>query len=140
MARFWQRASPSFPSAKQRAIQRLTAANLTVMVKGQARPVVVTAETGIDLVSLMPLVRVWRTGGYADDTSDRADIDCDCFAPDEGSLRDLTNAVRQSMLSFVGGGAFSDVTENNLADVDYGNPAVRRAIATYTVTVRALRI
>lgn len=115
-----------------------------VWLRSRHSGVRVVNELPATLDKTLPLVQVQVTPGGGDDggTSEACLIDVDTFAATRTAMWDLSRDVRTSMLAlagqYIGGLAIDTVsTEARPAPVDYGNPAVRRAVATYRLTSRA---
>jgi hypothetical protein len=110
---------------------------LTVSLPG----VTVRNETGTTLTP--PLVRVTLTpGGGGDDLDAVGAVDVECFGADRASMWLLAWRVHAAMLRLAGntsrGGHIDTVDVVAFPGyVEYGNPAVRRAIGTYELTSRA---
>lgn len=106
-------------------------------------PVRVVQELPADLEKKLPLLQVQVTpGGGEVGTTGITLIDLDTFAATRGAMWDLANRARTSMLALAGqhvGGLVIDTVATDVrpAPVDYGSPALRRAVATYRLTSRA---
>lgn len=104
------------------------------------RPRVVT-RTPADLESQMPLVRVQRGPGTDDGVTDEPLIDIDVFAADDDQMWKLAEDVRESMHRLAGravGGKLVDTVRTATAPtaLDWGNPAIHRAVASYRLAQR----
>ncbi|MBP5918782.1 hypothetical protein F3K34_44435 [Streptomyces sp. LBUM 1486] len=104
----------------------------------------VVNELPADLDKKLPLLQVQMTPGGGDqgDVTEACLIDVDAFAATRTGMWELANAARTSMLALAGqrsGGLVIDsvTTDVRPAPVPYGNPALRRAVATYRLTSRA---
>lgn len=103
----------------------------------------VANELPADLELKLPLVQVQVTPGGGDDgITEACLLDVDTFTATRTQMWDLARAVRTSMLALAGqyvGDLVIDsvTTEVRPAPVDYGNPKLRRAVATYRLTSRA---
>ncbi|MEY2249318.1 hypothetical protein AB8A21_41475 [Streptomyces sp. BF23-18] len=103
----------------------------------------VVNELPADLEKQLPLVQVQVTpGGGEDGTTGVTLLDVESFGVNRTAMWDLARAVHTSMLALSGrhsGGLVIDAVSSDArpAPVDYGNPAVRRAVATYRLTSRA---
>jgi hypothetical protein len=103
----------------------------------------VANELPADLEKKLPLVQVQVTpGGGEDVTTGVTLLDVDVFAATRTAMWDLARQVHTSMLALSGqyvGALVIDAvsSDSRPAPVDYGNPALRRAVATYRLTSRA---
>jgi hypothetical protein len=102
----------------------------------------VTAEIPATVETLVPVVVVQVAGGADAHTSDTATIDVEAFAADRAAMWQLAERARSAvhaLAAAVAGGVVIDTVDTlqRPVPVPYGNPAVRRAIATYTLTTRA---
>ncbi|MDX2539796.1 hypothetical protein PV437_42585 [Streptomyces scabiei] len=102
----------------------------------------VTDEVPPKVETLGPVVVVQVAGGADSHTSDTATIDVEAFAADRAAMWQLAERARQAvhaLAASVAGDVVIDTvdTVQRPVPVPYGNPAVRRAIATYTLTTRA---
>ena len=103
----------------------------------------VANELPADLEKKLPLVQVQVTpGGGEDVTTGVTLLDVETFAATRGQMWDLARQVHTSMLALSGqyvGALVIDAvsSDSRPAPVDYGNPALRRAVATYRLTSRA---
>ena len=103
----------------------------------------VANELPADLEKKLPLVQVQVTpGGGEDGTTGVTLMDVETFAATRVAMWDLARTVHTSMLAlagqYVGALVIDSVsTDSRPAPVDYGNPALRRAVATYRLTSRA---
>lgn len=98
-----------------------------------------------DLEAKLPLVQVQVLPGGGDDrVTDTTLVDVDVFAATRTGMWDLARDVRAALLAASGRhvpGARVVIdtvdTSSRPAPVSYGNPAIRRAVATYALTSRA---
>ncbi|MGV4890412.1 hypothetical protein ACSR0Z_28110 [Streptomyces viridosporus] len=103
----------------------------------------VANELPADLDKKLPLVQVQVTpGGGEEGTTGVTLVDVDTFGKDRTAMWDLARQVHTSMLALAGrssGGLVIDSVSSDTrpAPVSYGNPALRRAVATYRLTSRA---
>lgn len=103
----------------------------------------VANELPADLEKKLPLVQVQVTpGGGEDGTTGVTLLDVQTFAATRTAMWDLARTVHTSMLALAGhrsGGLVIDAvsSDSRPAPLDYGNPALRRAVATYRLTSRA---
>ncbi|MFI1678840.1 hypothetical protein [Streptomyces sp. NPDC020607] len=103
----------------------------------------VVQELPADLETKLPLVQVQVTpGGGEDGTTAVTLLDVESFGASRTAMWELARAVHTSMLALAGhrsGGLVIDSVASDArpAPLDYGNPALRRAVATYRLTSRA---
>ncbi|GAA3727337.1 hypothetical protein [Streptomyces tremellae] len=102
----------------------------------------VANEVPADLAGALPLLVVRIVPGGGDDrVSDIASVDVEAFAADRAAMWQLAELARRQLLAAAGAGGDPRIdtvdTDARPGEVPYGNPAVRRAIATYSVTCRA---
>ncbi|WP_437044468.1 hypothetical protein [Streptomyces angustmyceticus] len=103
----------------------------------------VVNELPTTLEKSLPLVQVQLLpGGGDDDRDDQAVVDVDTFAATRTAMWTVAERVRTAMLAAPGnvsGGVRIDrvTTDVRPGCVPYGNPALRRAVATYRLTSRA---
>lgn len=103
----------------------------------------VANELPADLEKKLPLVQVQVTpGGGEDVTTGVTLLDVQTFASTRTAMWDLARQVHTSMLALSGqyvGALVIDAvsSDSRPAPVDYGNPALRRSVATYRLTSRA---
>ncbi|MGQ4514220.1 hypothetical protein [Streptomyces sp. DW26H14] len=102
----------------------------------------VANEVPADLTGALPLLVVRIVPGGGDDhVTDSAAVDVETFAADRSGMWSLAELARRQLLA--AGGVAGDPridtvdTAARPGEVPYGNPEVRRAIATFTVTCRA---
>ncbi|MFJ8883606.1 hypothetical protein ACIRJR_09350 [Streptomyces sp. NPDC102402] len=95
------------------------------------------------LETRLPLVWVQVAGGGDDRVTDTATVDVHSFAATRAATWDLAEQTRKAMHALAathnpGQKAVIDdvTTQQRPALVPYGNPALRRAVATYTVSMR----
>ena len=116
---------------------------VAVWLRGRHTGVRVANELPTELEKKLPLVQVQVTpGGGEEGTTGVTLLDVETFAGTRTAMWDLARAVHTSMLALAGqraGGLVVDSvsTDSRPAHVDYGNPALRRAVATYRLTSRA---
>ncbi|MGW6008674.1 hypothetical protein [Streptomyces sp. NPDC055210] len=112
-------------------------------LRARHTPVRVVNELPADLEKKLPLVQIQVTpGGGENGTTGVTLLDVETFAGTRTGMWDLARAVHTSMLALAGqfsGGLVIDTvaTDARPAPLSYGNPAVRRAVATYRLTSRA---
>ncbi|MFH9011231.1 hypothetical protein ACH4C6_07625 [Streptomyces sp. NPDC017943] len=129
----------SWPEHDWGDIEQATA----VWLRSRHTGVRITNELPADLDKKLPLVQVQVTpGGGEEGTSAVTLIDVETFAGTRTAMWDLARRVHTSMLAlagqYVGALVIDSVsTDSRPAPVDYGNPALRRAVATYRLTSRA---
>lgn len=119
-------------------VELAVAAHLRARMTG----VRVANEVPSNLESALPVVVVRVVPGGGDDRiTDTAAIDVEAFAVGRDAMWALAEQARGHLLAASGipaGGLLLDavITTGRPGEVPYGNPAVRRAIATYEVTTR----
>ncbi|MFJ3826238.1 tail completion protein gp17 [Streptomyces nodosus] len=101
----------------------------------------VTDEVPAKVETLLPVVVVQVAGGADDRITDTVTVDVACFAADRAAMWQLAERARQAvhaLAATMAGGVVIDTvdTEQRPVEVPYGNPAVRRAVATYRLTTR----
>lgn len=103
----------------------------------------VTDELPDKLETRLPLVWVQVAGGADDQVTDTVTVDVHSFAATRGATWALAELTRTAMHALTathvpGQKAVIDdvTTAERPALVPYGNPALRRAVATYTVSMR----
>lgn len=101
----------------------------------------VTDEVPAKVETLLPVVTVQLGPGADDRITDIVTIDVQAFAADRGAMWRLAEQVRAAMLSlsatYAGGLPIDTVdTEARPVEIPYGNPGLRRAVATYRLTTR----
>ncbi|MFF9758572.1 hypothetical protein ACF1G4_03225 [Streptomyces caelestis] len=102
----------------------------------------VTDEVPARVETLVPVVVVRVAGGADDHISDTVIVDVESFGADRAAMWDLArraHAAVHALAATKAGGVVIDTvdTEQRPVPVSYGNPGVRRAIATYRLTTRA---
>ncbi|WP_263170683.1 hypothetical protein [Streptomyces sp. SCSIO ZS0520] len=102
----------------------------------------VTDEVPSTVEMLVPVVVVQVAGGADNHISDTVTVDVAAFAADRAAMWQLAEHARaavHALAATVAGGVVVDTvdTVQRPVEVPYGNPGVRRAIATYTLTTRA---
>ncbi|WP_037932841.1 hypothetical protein [Streptomyces sp. SPB78] len=103
----------------------------------------VVNELPASLEKTLPLVQVQLVPGGGDDgINDEVVLDVDHFAATRTAMWALAEQTRTALLALRGrssaGLVIDDVrTTSRPAHVDYGNAALRRAVATYALTSRA---
>ncbi|RLL68135.1 hypothetical protein [Streptomyces sp. Z26] len=117
---------------------------VAVWLRSRHPGVRVVNELPSKLEEKLPLlqVQVAPGGGDGGEVTESCLIDLDAFAADRTAMWTLARQARTSMLALAGrhvGGLVIDTatTEVRPAHVDYGNPLLRRAVATYRLTSRA---
>lgn len=98
-----------------------------------------------DLKASLPFVRVYRFAGGDDRITDRAVIGVDTFAGTRSDARSLAEQVRQRLIAAPHVVEFDDglvvvidtaITSEGPHEVPWGDAAVRRRAATYSLTLR----
>lgn len=123
-------------------------ADVELLVMTGLRPLLpgvrVVDELPDRLETRVPLVSVLIVGGADDRVTDTAAVDVAAFAATRAQAWELAEQTRRAMHALAathnpGQKAVIDdvTTAERPAIVPYGNPAVRRAVATYTVSARA---
>ncbi|MBK3561088.1 hypothetical protein JHN55_32090 [Streptomyces sp. MBT56] len=123
-------------------------ADVELLVMTGLRPLLpgvrVVDELPDRLEDRVPLVSVLVVGGGDDRITDTATVDLASFAKTRAETWALAERTRRAMHSLAAThnpgqkAVIDDVTTSQRpAIVPYGNPAVRRAVATYTVSARA---
>ncbi|BAU83341.1 hypothetical protein SLA_2414 [Streptomyces laurentii] len=102
----------------------------------------VTDEIPPRVETLGAVVVIQVAGGADDHISDSPVMDVSTFAADRSAMWALAERARHAvhaLAATVAGGVVVDrvETEQRPVEVPYGNPGVRRAIATYRLTTRA---
>ncbi|MFD7319228.1 hypothetical protein [Streptomyces sp. NPDC059883] len=119
---------------------------LTVMLwlRSQLPGVRVTDELPDKVETRLPLIWVRVVGGGDDRISDTATVDVQAFAADRAAMWQLAERARAAMLAagaqWVPGARVVIDTVDTIErpnEVPYGNPALRRAVASYALTSRA---
>lgn len=116
---------------------------VAVWLRGRHTGVRVVNELPTDLELKLPLVQVQVTpGGGEENTTGTTLLDIDMFGANRTAMWDLARKVHTSMLAlagqYVGALVIDSVSSDTRpAPVDYGNPKLRRAVATYRLTSRA---
>ncbi|WP_030585717.1 phage tail termination protein [Streptomyces anulatus] len=122
-------------------------ADVELLVMTGLRPLLpgvrVVDELPDRLETRVPLVSVLVVGGDDDRITDTATVDLASFAATRAEAWALAEQSRRAMHSLAAThnpgqrAVIDDVTTSQRpAIVPYGNPAVRRALATYTVSAR----
>ena len=116
---------------------------VAVWLRSRHNGVRVVNELPADLETKLPLIQVQVTpGGGEDGTTGATLLDVETFGATRTAMWDLARAVHTSMLAmggqYVGALVIDSVSSDaRPAPVDYGNPKLRRAVATYRLTSRA---
>ncbi|MFF2651471.1 hypothetical protein [Streptomyces sp. NPDC058045] len=102
----------------------------------------VTDEVPPRVETLVPVVVVQVAGGADSHTSDTVTLDVAVFAADRAAMWQLAERARHAvhaLAATMAGGVVIDTvdTVQRPVEIPYGNPAIRRAVATYTLTTRA---
>jgi hypothetical protein len=89
----------------------------------------------------LPVTRLARGPGSDDGVTDTPLLDVETFGANELEMWELAEATRQRLHQLAGttiGGVLIDSVETATGpvEVDYGNPAVFRAVASYRVALR----
>ena len=138
-------ASGSWPDVELLGVRWLEAHVSTTTIDGQDREVSTwrAGEIGPNEEKLVPFLSVERVGGTGTDIDRDVDLEIGAWAPDRTSLWPLVQRVEVAMRALAANGStqyVDDVAEAFAFALDpYPNQSVRRAIATYTLTVRPLR-
>jgi len=102
-----------------------------------------SGEIGTGEQDKVPFLSVERVGGTGRDVDRDVDVELGVWTSDRASLWPLVQRVEVAMRALAANGPgeyVDDVTETFTFAYDpYPNQSVRRAIATYTLTVRPLR-
>lgn len=119
-------------------VEKAVAAHLRGLMTGTR----VANEVPAKLVENLPVVVVRvPPGGRDDGITDRCLVDVEAFGATREAMWELAKTARTHLLAASGrpaGGLLLDsvTTVARPGEVAYGNPGVRRAIATYEVTSR----
>ncbi|MFJ8049308.1 hypothetical protein [Streptomyces luteogriseus] len=102
----------------------------------------VAAEVPPKVETLLPVFVVRIAGGGDDRISDTVIVDTEAFGADRAAMWEIAERGRaavHALAATMAGGVVIDTvdTDQRPIEVPYGNPAVRRAIATYRLTTRA---
>lgn len=94
-----------------------------------------------DLEAVLPVTRVTRGPGSDDGITDGPLLDVESFAADRGAMWTLAEETRQALHALAGqavDGVLVDsvTTATGPVRVDYENPAVERAVASYRLALR----
>lgn len=93
-----------------------------------------------NLGASLPFVRIVRIGGAGTRFIDTARIDVDAFAATRSSAYSLAESCRQRLINVphvvAAGRIDSVITDSGPHEIPWGDPAVRRFTASYTLTVR----
>lgn len=97
-----------------------------------------------NLEAAMPMVRVTRGPGSDDGLTDSPLLDVEVFASNPGQMWQYAEQARQAMHALAGqavDGVLVDTVDTAAAPtrVDYENPAVERAVASYRMGLRPVR-
>ncbi|MER7696165.1 hypothetical protein [Streptomyces sp. NPDC096095] len=122
-------------------------ADVELLVMTGLRPLLpgvrVVDELPDRLETRVPLVSVLVVGGGDDEITDTATVDVAAFAATRAAAWALAEQTRRAMHALAATHnagqkvVIDDVsTQERPAVVPYGNPAVRRAVATYAVSTR----
>jgi hypothetical protein len=95
------------------------------------------------LEASLPVTRVTRGPGSDDGVTDGPLLDVETFAATRGAMWDLAEETRQALHKLAGkahGGVLVDTVTTAVGPVyvDYGNPAVQRAVASYRLALRQI--
>lgn len=101
----------------------------------------VTVLPSDDLITQLPMYRVSRGPGSDDKITDSPLIDVETFAADEDQMWECAEDAREAMHALAGSlfnGALVDTvsTVTSPTYVDYGNPKIWRAVASYRLALR----
>ena len=118
----------AFPDIELAVMQTVTDLGTT----GTATPPTLSAS--------LPFIRVNRIGGPDSRFIDTARVDVDCFAADRPTSYALAESVRQRLLNIphvvAAGRIDSVVTNSGPREIPWGDPALRRFTASYSITAR----
>lgn len=94
-----------------------------------------------NLVDILPVHRITRGPGGDDKITDSPLVDVETFAASEDQMWEAAEDARQAMHALAGlvvDGALVDTvtTATSATYVDYGNPKVYRAVASYRLALR----
>jgi hypothetical protein len=114
---------------------------LAVAYLRSALDVRVSTELPAKLEASLPMLRVTRGPGSDDKLNDRPLLDVEAFAADRAGMWSLADRARVALHDLAGRkalGRLVDTVETVTTPtfVDYENPAVRRAVATYRLVLR----
>lgn len=111
-------------------------------LRGRMPGVRVANEIPANLENVVPVVVVRVVpGGGNDRITDTCPVDVECFGADRDAMWALAAQAHEHLLAASGaiaGGLLLDsvATQSRPGEVPYGNPGVRRAIASYEVDTR----
>jgi hypothetical protein len=93
------------------------------------------------LETALPVTRILRGPGVDDGITDSPLLDVETFAGSRGDMWALAEETRQALHELAGkayGGVLVDsvTTASGPSFVDYGNPRVHRAVASYRLALR----
>ena len=100
----------------------------------------VGAETGTDLQTNLPFIRIRRLGGSDDVITDASRVDVDVYTTDASSGKALAETIRQRLISGPSKTAHGVIdrawTEAGPQSVPAADPNIRRVIVTFRVSLR----
>jgi len=105
-------------------------------------PPIITTETGEELGStVFTLIRVNQIpGGFSDGLNQEVDVDVQCFGPNRAAMWTLAQHVHTAMCLLPSRttpyGVVDDLDPTPPGESPYGNPLLRRTVATYRLTTR----
>jgi hypothetical protein len=100
----------------------------------------VGSETGIDLQSQLPYIRIRRVGGTDNRVTDATRVDIDVYAADATTAKAITEMARQRLISGPSATAHGVIdrawTESGPQIAPTDDQNIRRVITTYRISLR----